>query len=128
MGNETTYSGVLGALTRFSIALEANAEDLVHLEGPRLRLAAIVVEVQKIIQQQAERTASRQEATRQLKSQLAECQRLATGMSRFLAAHYGPRSEKLAEFGLQPFRGRKPRTPKSRLSAALPAPPAEPSA
>ena len=36
MGNETTNSGVLGMLGRFSTALGANAADLAHLEGARL--------------------------------------------------------------------------------------------
>jgi len=38
--------------------------------------------------------------------------RVASGMPKLLQEHYGPRSEKLAELGLQPFRGRKARTPK----------------
>ena len=128
MGNETTYSGVLGSLGRLSTALEANAADLVHLEGPRLRIAAIVAEAQALAQQQAALTAGRQETSRQFQILLAESQRLATGMSRFLAAHYGIRSEKLTEFGLQPFRGRKPRTPKTLTSPGLPAPAADPPA
>jgi len=32
---------------------------------------------------------------------------MATGVSRLLMENYGLRAEKLAEFGLQPFRGRK---------------------
>jgi hypothetical protein len=28
-----------------------------------------------------------------------------------LKDHYGPRAEKLAELGIQPFRGRKPKPP-----------------
>ena len=113
MGNETTYSGVMGGLGRFSAALTANAADLAHLEGARLRLAKIVTDIEGITQQQAAFTASKQEASKQVRKLLVEGQRVASGITKFLQEHYGTRSEKLAEFGLQPFRGRKPRVPKT---------------
>jgi hypothetical protein len=113
MGNETTYSAVIGGLGRFSSALTANAADLAHLDGARLHLAKIVTDAEGIAQQQAALTASKQEASKQLQKLLVEGQRVASGMTKFLQEHYGTRSEKLAELGLQPFRGRKPRTPKS---------------
>jgi hypothetical protein len=113
MGNETTNSGVMGRLGRLSSALNANAADLVHLEGARLHLEKIVTDVDGIAQQQAALTASKQETSKQLQKLLVEGQRVASGMTKFLQEFYGTRSEKLAEFGLQPFRGRKPRTPKT---------------
>jgi hypothetical protein len=112
MATETTHSGVLGMLGRLSTALGANAADLAHLDGARLRLAKIVGDVEGIAQQQAAFTASKQDASKKFRDLLVEGQRLASGMTKFLQEHYGNRSEKLAEFGLQPFRGRKPRTPK----------------
>ncbi|HEX9940853.1 MAG TPA: hypothetical protein VGG03_02455 [Thermoanaerobaculia bacterium] len=51
-------------------------------------------------------TASKQEASKRLRALLVEGQRIASGLRKFLKEHYGLRSEKLAEFGLQPFRGR----------------------
>ena len=113
MGNETTYSGVLGSLGRLSTALDANAADLAYLDGTRLRLSKILGDIKGVAQQQAALTASKQDASKQLRSLLVEAQRLAAGMTKFLQQNYGTRSEKLAEFGLQPFRGRKPRTPKT---------------
>ena len=113
MGNETTYLGQMGGLIRLSSALNANAADLVHLDGARLRLAKIATDIEGITQQQAALTASKQDASKQLQKLLVEGQRLASGMTKFLQEHYGTRSEKLAEFGLQPFRGRKPRVPKT---------------
>ena len=123
VSNETTYSGKLGELTRLSAAMNANAADLPHLEGPRIRMDKILGDVKEIAQQQAAMTASKQESSKRLKALIVEGQRLATGMVRFLQEHYGNRSEKLAEFGLQPFRGRKPRTPKAKTP-----PPTEPPA
>jgi UDP-N-acetylmuramyl tripeptide synthase len=128
MPSKRTHSGVLGELARISAALSANADDLTHLEGPRTRLATILTEAQQVAQEQAALTASKQEATRRLKGLLVEGQRMNTGIVRFLQEHYGNRSEKLAEFGLQPFRGRKPRTPKPTPEPGQPTAPTPPNA
>jgi hypothetical protein len=122
MGNETTYSGVLGSLGRLSTALGANAVDLAHLDGARLRLEKIVGDAEGIAQQQAAFTASKQEASKKFRDLLGEGQRLASGMTKFLQQHYGAKSEKLAEFGLQPFRGRKARTAKTPEPPPTPVP------
>ncbi len=124
MGNETTNSGVIGRLGRLDSALAANAADLAHLDGARLRLTKIVGDIKGVAQEQAALTASKQDASKQLQKLLVDGQRLATGMQRFLQEHYGNRSEKLAEFGLQPFRGRKPRTPKEKTPKPEPPTPA----
>jgi hypothetical protein len=128
MGNETTYSGVLGMLGRLSTALGANATDLAHLDGARLRLTKIVGDAGGLAQQQAALTASKQDASKQFRDLLVEGQRLASGMTKFLQEHYGTRSEKLAEFGLQPFRGRKPRAAKIPEPSTALAPAAHPAA
>jgi len=103
---ETTYAGILGELTRLNTALAANAGELQHLEGARLRLGQLLTQAQASAQEQAALIATKQEAARQLLRFLVAAQRVATGIRRLLKEHYGPRSEKLAEFGLQPFRGR----------------------
>lgn len=120
MANETTYSGVLGELARLIGAMSSNAADLPHLEGPRARLEKILTEAQEIAKQQAALTASKQEASKRLKTLVIEGQRVASGLSKFLKENYGTRSEKLAEFGLKPFRGR-PRDAKP-AGPELPAP------
>ena len=56
--------------------------------------------------QQSAFTASKQEASQKLKTFLIEGDRLANVLQLAVKQHYGIRSEKLAEFGLQPFRGR----------------------
>jgi hypothetical protein len=53
MGNAATYSGAPGGLGRLNSALNANAADLTHLDGARLRLAKIATDVDGIAQQQA---------------------------------------------------------------------------
>lgn len=41
---------------------------------------------------------------------ISEGQRLASVVRSAVKEHYGVREEKLAEFGMQPFRGRKPKS------------------
>jgi len=107
MVRETTTSGRLGKLARFSAALATNAPELAHLEGARLRLERSLAEAQEIAKQQAAFIASKQEASQKLKKAVNETERLANGIRKLVAESYGVRSEKLAEFGVQPFRGRK---------------------
>jgi hypothetical protein len=121
MPRETTNAGKLGYLARFSAALAANATELNHLEGARTRLDKMLGEAQETAKQQAAFVASKQEASKKLKTTLNEAIRLANGISKLVTEHYGVRSEKLAEFGMQPFRGRKVKTEK-------PEPPASPTA
>ncbi len=84
---------------------------LTHLEGARVRLDRLVTDAQEVAQRQAALTASKQEASKQLLALLVAAQRVAVGIQKLLTEHYGLRSEKLAEFNLQPFRGRR-RQPK----------------
>ena len=132
MARETTKSGKLGDLARFTAALAANAAELPHLEGSRLRLDKVVVDAQDAAKQQAAFTAGKQEASKRLVTLVTEGQRLASGMRKLLAENYGVRSEKLAEFGLQPFRGRKVKKDQVTKDATgktePPAPPAAPAA
>ncbi|MBW8879103.1 MAG: hypothetical protein JF614_29525 [Acidobacteria bacterium] len=104
---ETTNAGVLGDMQRLLGMLEANSTDLPHLEVPRTKLRTRVARALEINQQQAAFTASKQEASKELKTIIVEGQRLANALRAMVKEHYGIRSEKLAEFGLQPFRGRK---------------------
>jgi len=97
---------MLGDLGRMTAALAANAAELPHLEGVRLKLAANLSEAQEVAKQQAAFTAGKQEASRRFRKLVTEGQRLANGLRTLLKEHYGIRAEKLAEFNLQPFRGR----------------------
>lgn len=133
MAQETTYAGKLGGLTRLNTALAANASEIPHLAGPHNRLDEILKEAVEVAKQQAALTASKQEATRRLQTLLTEGDRVAEGIRKFLKQHYGLRAEKLAEYGMQPFRGRSrtvspvkpPETPDSTKPTPTPAPTAE---
>jgi chromosome segregation ATPase len=122
---QTTQAGVLGELTRLSAALDANAVELEHLEGARVRFAALVAEAQQTAREQAYFAASKQEASRRLERLLSEGQRMSTGLGRLLQEFYGIASEKLTEFGLQPFRGRTRRSEPEEPEPPVPSPPVE---
>jgi DNA-binding protein H-NS len=121
MAKETTYSGMQGDQQRLVTALTANNGELPHLEGARQRLENLLTQAQETAKKQAALTASKQETSKQLRSLVMEGQRVANAVRSMLKEHYGLRAEKLAEFGLQPFRGRarkvKPEAP------AIPEPP-----
>ena len=107
MARETTNTGKLGRLQQFSAAMEANKDELPHLEVHRVQLVTHLTQAQDAVKQQAAFRASKQESSRQLRTSLSESERVANVLRVAVIQHFGPRSEKLAEFGLQPFRGRK---------------------
>ena len=112
---------LLGGLQLLNAALEANAEDLPQLEMSRARLGELVMELQRVTHLQASLTAQKQEATERLKSLMVEANSVASLLRKGVTVHYGTRSEKLAEFGMEPYRGRKFR----RAPEAEPEPAAE---
>jgi hypothetical protein len=110
MSDETTQTGRVGDWLRLGEVMEANAAELSHLETLRLRFAEMTLDVRELFKEQAALKATKQDVSKRLDALLREGDRLATLLRQALRQHYGIRSEKLAEFGLQPFRGRKPRT------------------
>ena len=106
MAKETTYSGILGDWQRLGTALTANGTDLSHVQGAVQRFTELSTQAQGIAKQQAEQVAAKQTTSKDLKAVVVEGQRLATMLRQAVKQQYGIRSEKLAEFGMQPFRGR----------------------
>ena len=102
----STNEAVIGNLQQLLTKLEANKADLPQLEISIAKLGTVMAQVMDISNQQGAMTASKQAASKQLQTLLVEGQRLANAMRGMLKENYGIRSEKLAEFGLQPFRGR----------------------
>ena len=125
MPYETTNVAKLGALQQLATSIAANTSELPHLEKSCLQYVEMVGNLQEIAKQQAALVASKQEASKQFRTLLLECQRLASVLRAAIKQHYGIRSEKLAEYNLQPFRGRKPS--EKRRSKKQPEPvPAQP--
>jgi chromosome segregation ATPase len=106
MAKERTVKGRLGSLLQLLARLNGNREELQHLEASRTRFEAMLAQLQEAADRQAVHTAAKQEASQQLQTILTEVERLATVLRFAVKQHYGIRAEKLAEFGMQPFRGR----------------------
>jgi hypothetical protein len=119
MAREKTKKGRLGGLQRFRDALSTNREALPHLDGSFTQFDARVTGALELANRQGALTAEKQEISKQLTDALDEAERLATVLRLAIKQHFGIRAEKLAEFDLQPFRGRK-------KTAAFPTPQAKP--
>ena len=107
MTRETTYAGLLGSTTALTTALARNAADLPHLELTRTKLDQLLADTAATVQQQKTVASTKQDLSKKLKKQITEGQRLVTALQKLLKQNYGIDSEKLVEFGMQPFRGRK---------------------
>ncbi len=70
-------------------------------------LQGFVDEIHKLVVQRDFYEARKQEVTERIQEILPEGRRTATLLRRALKQHFGPDNEKLAAFGIQPFRGRK---------------------
>jgi hypothetical protein len=108
---QRTRSGQLGEWQRLLAALLMNQGDLPFLETQRTQFETLVGQAEDYFQSQAALAASKQDASQKLASLVTECQRLATVVRFSLKQFYGPGAEKLVEFGIQPFRGRRKPTP-----------------
>lgn len=108
---DTRKAGVLGDLQRLAVTMEANKEELPVLEPFRLKLGDIITRSMDVGKQQAAFTASKQEASKQLRLLLTDGMRVADVIRTVVRDHFGPREEKIVEFGVQPFRGRKVKPP-----------------
>jgi len=102
------YAVVHQKLESRSKALGANIEELPHLSSRVARLDELLALLKELTAEQARLTAMRQEVSKQIAELTDEGQKLMTFLDAGIRQHYGNRSEKLAEYGLQPFRS-KPR-------------------
>lgn len=88
----------------------AASEGLPHLAASRAKLQDLVEQARIQSAQQATFTAMKQQYTKDLKQTLRSGQLLVDVLRTGAREHYGTQSEKLVEFGMQPFRS-KIRTP-----------------
>jgi hypothetical protein len=91
-----------------SKALAANIEETPHLVAPLAKLDSLLALLKELTAEQARLTAARQEISKRIAELMEDAQRLMTFVDLGVKQHYGNRSEKLVEYGLQPFRS-KPR-------------------
>jgi len=85
-------------------ALEANRTELPQMEVPLQKVDAVLTEMKDLSAQQASLTATKQGVSKRLAELKDEGQKLLTFVDVGIREHYGTRSERLVEFGQQPFR------------------------
>lgn len=88
-------------------SLGDNQPDFQHLEGSRQELQGLVDQAKVIVKEQAAFTASKQDSSKRLAVILRQIRALLNLLRIGVKQRYGNDSEKLAEFRIQPFRGRK---------------------
>jgi hypothetical protein len=107
MSKSNSYAETVSGWEELLAALEQNSTDLPQLEAPRERLQVILDQIKRFAAEQAALTASRQLATSRVEYLLVQGRKLATVLRTSVREYYGNRSEKVAEFGLQPLRTRR---------------------
>jgi hypothetical protein len=100
----------MGDLQRLSVTMEANKDLLPSLEPFRLKLTGIVTQIFDVAAQQSAHKVGKQESAKQLRKLLIQGNRVADLVRTGVRDHFGPDAEKVAEFGVQPFRGLKAKT------------------
>lgn len=88
-------------------ALDNNKDQVQHLETRREKLQGIHDGAMAAIRDQAAATALKQEARKQLEALMKEGRKVDRFLTTGLREHYGEQSEKLEEFLVKPFRGRR---------------------
>jgi hypothetical protein len=116
-------------------ALAANSADLPHMDVPRQKVEAVLIELKDLTSQHASLTAAKQDISKRLNELHTDGKRLMTFVDAGVRQQYGNRAEKLVEFGQKPFRSQprvrlvgpdgKPVKP-SHTPAVPPAPPSSP--
>ena len=85
----------------------ANEAQVPQLVAGLARLEALIVLMRNLNLQYTALRATKQELVQQIQSALREGDAIADFLKTGARAHYGSDSEKLVEFGIQPFRGRR---------------------
>lgn len=120
--NIITQGETLNDLQNLATSLAANIKEVPHLDPSRAQLETLLSQARELITLQAELAAKRQETSKKLQELLTDGRRLGNFLRVGLKQHYGPRSEKLAAYKLQPFRGRKTAQPEEPANPPAPAP------
>jgi hypothetical protein len=101
-----SYAGQANEWERLLRSLIANLAQLPQLEGARTKLEGLLGSFRELATQQAVHQATKQEMSRQIQAVLRDGRKTAAMIRAVLKEHYGNESEKLVEFGVQPFRAR----------------------
>ncbi len=113
------FADVMREWEKLIVGVLANLPDLQGLETYRAQLEAEITGAKEANTRQATFNAQAQQATRDLEGFLTRGNDLAVRLRSGIRSRYGNRSEKLTEFGLQPFRkSKKKEKPEGEEKAA----------
>lgn len=120
--NVITQGETIHDLQNLAATMAGYIQEIPHLGSSRDKLVDLLTQMGPLITQQADLAAQRQEVSKNIRALLTEARRLGNFLRIGLKEHYGPRSEKLATFKMQPFRGRKAAKPEEPVTPPAPAP------
>ena len=106
MAREPKYGATFNGWERLLASLEANKETFPQLDAYRTQLEAMLSQAREASAEQTAMAAGKQQATQRIQTLLVDGRKLATVLRTVVRQHFGNRSEKLAEFDLQPLRAR----------------------
>jgi hypothetical protein len=104
---ERRYMNRINGWAQVIAGVTGNAGEAAPLEPGVVQLRELHKQAADLSAQQASLTAAKQECTKKLKQALREGDALADFLRTGARAQFGPESEKMVEFGMRPFRGRK---------------------
>ncbi len=108
MHKRTSIADYLQDWETLLAALEENASDVPQTEIARTKLLSLLGRARSLMPLQAAQAAAKQTTSQQLDLVVTTGRKAASVIRFILKEHYGNRSEKLAEFRIQPFRSRTP--------------------
>jgi predicted RNA-binding Zn ribbon-like protein len=101
---KATFANVMTTGEQLLVSIEANKTDLAHLEEQRSELSKAIEGAKAASVQQDAFRAQFQQSTRDMEKFMSDVRELTTRLRNGVRTKYGLRSEKLAEFGMQPRR------------------------
>src|SRR6185436_257107 len=119
---DNTYAETFAEWRLLLTPLANNNGETPHLDGHRERLESLLTRVYEIVAQQASLTAAKQEASLELKGLVVEGRKTAAFLKTGIRDRYGRSSERVAAYGLQPFRGKKAAKAEEPAPTTIPAP------
>jgi hypothetical protein len=118
MDQPSSYADHLSLWQHRLRAMAQNPDDFKDQEGRREKLQSLMDQANAVTHEQSAATAAKQDASRRLDALMAEGRKLAAFLNACVREQYGNNNEKLAEFKLQPFRGRRSKSEKARKAKA----------
>ena len=128
MAEERLYMNAVNGWAQMATAVTANNDQVAHLEVGVPKLQERSQRARSLYAQYAAMRAAKQEIWKELQQVLEEGDAVMRYLKEGVRAHYGKRSEKLVEFGVQPFRGVKRKSAKDSTVPDVPPAPAPDSA